>query len=62
VPATIVPPLQAHALKDAPARTSLTHFPRRSAFRAIYALADLASGRAVFDSQFLRNSSRFLST
>jgi hypothetical protein len=28
----------------------------------IYAFAARASGRAVFDSQFLRNSSRFLST
>jgi hypothetical protein len=58
----IVPSLQAHALKDAPARTSLTHFPRRIAFRAIYAFTDLASGRTIFNSQFLRNSSRCLST
>jgi hypothetical protein len=62
MPATIAPPLLAHEQSDGPARRSLTHFLQRSAFRAIYALADLASGRAVFDSQFLRNSSRCLST
>jgi hypothetical protein len=54
-------PLMAPVPGDAGA-SSLTHFSRRIAFRATYALADLAIGRAVFDSQFFRSSSRLLST
>ena len=61
MPAMIAPPLLARAPSGATARPWRTS-RSASKFRAIYALADLAIGRAVFDSQFLRNSSRFLST
>ena len=51
---------QAHERGGVPARSAV--LKQRTESPLFYALADLATGRAVLDSQFLRNSSRCLST